>query len=80
VAEITATDAGRNLSDLLDAVEHRGERYVIVRRGRAVARLEPVDRTTGADVKALLRAARPDSAWRSDLDEVRGLLQVEDRS
>ena len=40
--DVTATEASRNFADLLDAVEHRGERYRIVRRGRAVAQLEPI--------------------------------------
>ena len=51
---MTATDAARNFADLLDAIEHRHERYTIMRRGRAVAQLEPVSRGRGADLKALL--------------------------
>lgn len=78
--EITATDAARNFADLLDAIEHRGEHFTIVRRGRAVAHLEPMNRGRGADVKDLLRRHQPDSAWASELDEVRQLLEIEDRS
>jgi hypothetical protein len=51
-----------------------------VRRGRAIAQLEPVNRGLGEDVKAMLRRHRPDSAWASDLDEVRSFLEIEDRS
>jgi prevent-host-death family protein len=79
MSEVTATEAARNFADLLDAVEHRGERYTIVRRGRAVAHLEPMARGRGADVKGLLRRHGPDSAWSGDLDSVRRLLEVEDR-
>ena len=79
MAEVTATEAARNFADLLDAVEHRGERYTIVRRGRAVAHLEPMARGRGADVKLLLRRHGPDPAWAGDLDAVRRLLEVEDR-
>ncbi|MEZ5270879.1 MAG: type II toxin-antitoxin system prevent-host-death family antitoxin [Ilumatobacteraceae bacterium] len=35
--EITATEASRSFADLLDAVEHRGETFVIVRRGKVIA-------------------------------------------
>jgi prevent-host-death family protein len=79
MSEVTATEAARNFADLLDGVEHRGERYTIVRRGRAVAHLEPMARGSGADVKGLLRRHRPDPAWAGDLDAVRQLLEVEDR-
>ncbi|MFN8036491.1 MAG: prevent-host-death protein [Acidimicrobiia bacterium] len=78
--DITATDAARNFADLLDAIEHRGEHFTIVRRGKAIAHLEPMNRGLGTDVKALLRRHRPDSAWASDLDEVRGLLEIEHRA
>ena len=49
--DITATDAARNFADLLDAIEHRGEQFTIVRRGKAIAHLEPMNRGLGADVK-----------------------------
>lgn len=77
--DITATDAARNFADLLDAIEHRHERFTIVRRGRAVAQLEPVRRGRGADLKALLREQRLDEEWSSDLGEVRDLLTVDER-
>ncbi|MGH9113083.1 MAG: type II toxin-antitoxin system Phd/YefM family antitoxin [Acidimicrobiales bacterium] len=79
MSEVTATDAARHFADLLDAIEHRGERFTIVRRGRAVAHLEPVGRGRGADVKAVLRRHRRDSAWADDLRSVRELLEVEER-
>ena len=77
--DVSATDAARNFADLLDAIEHRGEHFTIVRRGRAIAHLEPVSRGRGADVKALLRRHRPDKAWADDLVALRGLLELEDR-
>jgi prevent-host-death family protein len=54
VSDVSATDAARHLADLLDAVEHRGERFTIVRRGKAIAHLEPAKRGRGSDVKTLL--------------------------
>jgi len=77
--DVTATEAARRFADLLDAVEHGGQRYTIIRRGRAVAQIEPVATGRGADAKALLRRHRPDADWIRDLDDVRGLLEVEPR-
>ena len=77
--EVTATEASRSFADLLDGVEHRGERYTIVRRGRVVAQLEPARSASGADAKALLRRHRPDSNWASELAELRRGLVPEDR-
>lgn len=77
--DITATDAARNFADLLDAIEHRGERFTIVRRGKAVAQLEPTAGGRGAEVKSLLRRHRGDPSWRDELESVRGLLEVDNR-
>jgi antitoxin (DNA-binding transcriptional repressor) of toxin-antitoxin stability system len=77
---VSATDAARNFADLLDAFEHRGEHFTIVRRGKAIAHLEPMNRGLGVDVKALLRRHRPDAAWARQVDEVRSLLEIEPRS
>lgn len=78
--DVTATDAARNFADLLDAIEHRGEHFTIVRRGKAIAHLEPMPRGLGTDVKALLNRHRPDPDWASELDEARALLVIEERS
>ena len=80
MSEITATDAARKFADLLDAVEHDGQRYTITRRGKAIAHIEPVSRNRGADAKELLRRHRPDADWSSDLNDVRELLDVDTRS
>ena len=77
--DITATEAARRFADLLDGVEHRGEHYTIVRRGKAVAHLEPISGGRGANVKSILRRHRPDAAWTEDLARVRDLVEVEER-
>ena len=79
MSEVTATEAARKFADLLDAVEHDGERFTITRRGKAVAQIEPVTRGRGIDAKGLLRRHRPDAGWADDLNEVRDLLEVETR-
>ncbi|CAN5430341.1 hypothetical protein BH23ACT3_BH23ACT3_03430 [soil metagenome] len=77
--EVTATEAARKFADLLDSVEHDGRRYTITRRGKAIAHIEPVSPGRGFDAKALLRRHEVDAGWAHDLDEVRDLLDVEDR-
>ncbi|HEX5097606.1 MAG TPA: type II toxin-antitoxin system prevent-host-death family antitoxin [Acidimicrobiia bacterium] len=78
--DVSATDAARNFADLLDAVEHRGEHFTIVRRGRAVASLEPTSQGRGSDVKAVLARHRPDAGWMRDLDAVRTLVELDERA
>ncbi|MCP3857918.1 MAG: prevent-host-death protein [Actinomycetia bacterium] len=77
--DVSATDAARRFSDLLDAVEHSGEHFTVIRHGRAVAHIEPVQTGGGADLKAVLKGHRPDKAWARQLDEIRDLLEVEQR-
>ena len=77
--EVTATEASRNFANLLDGVEHRGEHYTIVRRGRVVAQLEPVRVASGADLKAMLRRHRVDRDWADEVATLRSALVSEDR-
>lgn len=55
---MTATEASRRFSDLLDAVE-RGETVTIVRGGHPVAEIGPANRRTGADLRAALEGTSP---------------------
>ena len=79
MSEIAATDAARNFADLLDAVEFRGERITIIRRGRAVALVEPVSSGHGSDVKALLKRHPIDTDWTESLQEIRNILVTQER-
>ena len=76
---LSATDAVRRFSDVLDAVETKGETFMIVRRGRAVARLSPATGAAGSDVKALLRKAPHDPEWLDAVRGTRAMLESEDR-
>jgi antitoxin (DNA-binding transcriptional repressor) of toxin-antitoxin stability system len=80
VKEISATDAARGFSALLDAVEHDGETFVVTRGGRGIARIEPAAGATGAAVKALLGQHPADAKWRSELDELRATVPIQDRA
>ena len=77
--EVTATEAARRFSDILDAVEHQGAHFTIVRRGRPVAELGPAASGSGREIKSLLRRHRVDAGWSAELAEARQLLQVEER-
>lgn len=79
MSEISATDAARNFADLLDAIEHRGEHFTIVRRGKVIAHLEPVSRGRGSDLKRLLGEHRVDPAWSDDLAAVREMVELQHR-
>lgn len=76
---LTATELARNLSDVLDAVEHRGESFEITRKGGAVARLEPRPKKTVRDLIEVLERHPPDPDWWREIQEVRALMVVEER-
>lgn len=77
--EVSATDAARNFSTILDAVEHRGEHFTIVRRGRVIAQLDPAGSGKGADVKAMFGRHRRDPSFADDATSARALLEIESR-
>lgn len=78
--QLTATEAARRFSEVLDAVEHRGTSYLVVRNGRPVARIEPAAGATGKAVKEFLRRHAPDPSWEAELRELRASLVIEERN
>lgn len=72
--QLSATDAARRFSDVLDSVEGEGESFVVVRHGRAVATIGPASGGTGQALKEALRAHRPDAEWASELRELRAAV------
>jgi len=76
--KLTATDAARRFSEVLDEVEGRGETFVVVRNGKVVAQLGPVAAASGRVVKELLRTRRPDRSWAGELARVRSLLELKE--
>ena len=72
---MSATDASRNFSALLDAVE-RGEQVTITRGNRPVAEIAPARRRTGRDLRLALAELAPlDDAFESDIASARELVQ-----
>jgi hypothetical protein len=68
---ISATQAARTFSDLLNRVHYRGEVFVIERGGEAICAMTPVQppRFTGADVIGVLRSLpKPDKGFWDDVE------------
>src|SRR5437867_80174 len=78
--ELTATEAARRFSEVLDAVEHRGESFVVKRRGKTIARIGPAAPSTAGGLKEILRKYPVDSDWEKELRELRESLPVQERS
>lgn len=79
IRRLTATEAARRFSDLLDQVERDGETFVVERRGRAIASIAPTAAVSGRAVKALLRSQPADPRWPRELAELRANLGPEER-
>lgn len=74
---VTATEASRHFSDLLDAIE-RGESVTITRGNRPVAELHPAHRRTGRDLRvALVETTPPDNRFEEDIANALTLLSSE---
>jgi prevent-host-death family protein len=76
--KITATEAARNFSDILNRAQYRGENFEVTRGGEVVARIEaaPRKRLTAGELsdlwKTRLRLEPEDAAqFEKDLEEIR---------
>jgi prevent-host-death family protein len=69
--QLSATDAARRFSDVLDSVESEHESFVVVRHGRAVATIGPAQGGTGRALKEALHRNRSDPEWAAELRELR---------
>ena len=70
---ISATQAARSFSDLLNRVRYRGEEFIIERGGEPVCRLVPAGprKFTVADMVALLQSLpKPDPGYWDDLEQI----------
>jgi prevent-host-death family protein len=74
---MTATEASRNFSELLDAIE-RGETVTITRGHHAVAEIMPARRRTGADLRtALEQTTPPDDRFAADIASALAMVSSE---
>ena len=73
-SRLSATQAVRSFSDLLNRIRYRGEEFVIERGGEAVCRMTPTTapkRVTGKELLAIIRELpRPDPGFAKDVEDV----------
>lgn len=75
---MTATEASRNFSDLLDAIEG-GETVTITRGSHPVAEIGPPHRRVGADLRTALEGIEPpDARFSEDINTALSLLTTEE--
>jgi antitoxin (DNA-binding transcriptional repressor) of toxin-antitoxin stability system len=71
---VTATEAARKFSEILNRVAYKGESFVVERGGRPVCEIAPAvngKRFTGADFLELIEnAPRPDDQYFKDVEEI----------
>jgi antitoxin (DNA-binding transcriptional repressor) of toxin-antitoxin stability system len=71
VTRVSATDAVRAFSDLLNRIRYRGEEFVVERAGEPICRMTPAapaKTLTVRDLAALLREMpKPDAGYASDV-------------
>lgn len=74
---VTATEASRHFSDLLDAVE-RGEAVTVTRGNRVIAEIRPAAGRRGRDLRdALALLDGPDDRFEADIAEALRQLEPE---
>jgi prevent-host-death family protein len=71
--DISATEASRNFSKLLDEVQ-KGRSFHIVRGGERVATVTPVKRHTGAELIAIYERRGPDPELADAIEEGRRFI------
>lgn len=75
---MTATEASRRFSDLLDAIE-AGDTVTVTRGNRPVAEIRPAPRRTGRDLRAALaEVSSPDAGFAADIADAVGNLTHEE--
>lgn len=71
---ISATELAKSLSDILNRVRYRGERFVIERNGELIASLAPAAPVSGITMRELAallaELPRPDEGFADDLEAI----------
>ena len=71
--KISATEAARNLSDIINRVVYRGEEFIVERGGEPMCKISPVGprRCTLADLIELFeKAPKPDDEYLDILEDI----------
>ncbi len=71
---ITATELAKRLSDVLNRVKYRGERFVVQRNGETIATIAPANDRPGITVRELIERIgdlrSPGEGFADDLEAV----------
>lgn len=71
---ITATELAKSLSDVLNRVRYRGEKFLIVRNGEPIATMGPAAPVPGITLRELLTLLKdlgsPDEDFADDLGAI----------
>lgn len=71
---VTAAEAARHFSDLLDRVRDGHETFVVVRGGEEIAQISPAEPSRSITLRELFEKLRrlnsPDSQFADDLEEI----------
>ena len=74
--KITATEAAKAFSELLNRVRFRGESFLVVRNGEVMCRIGPAGAVSGATVADLLdvltNGPARDAEFADDLEQAQG--------
>lgn len=79
---VTATELSKNLSDILNRVRYRGERFTVARNGEPIAVLGPTAELARITLREL--AARmgdvplPDDGFADDVEAMRQALRTKE--
>ena len=72
--KVTATEAARNFSELLNRVRYERETFVILRGGEEIGQLAPVEPLSGITFRELIavldRVEKPDEQFADDLEKI----------
>jgi antitoxin (DNA-binding transcriptional repressor) of toxin-antitoxin stability system len=72
--KVTSTELARNLSDILNRIQYRGERFIVERNGQVIADIRPAEKTkilTVAEFLELWKSLpRADDKFADDLEEI----------
>jgi antitoxin (DNA-binding transcriptional repressor) of toxin-antitoxin stability system len=72
-SRISASEAARNFSELMNRIRYRGESFIVERGGKPVCEILPArpPKFTGAELARLLRSLpRPDDDYLAVLEEI----------
>ena len=72
-SHLTATEAARSFSEILNRIRYRGDSFVVERGGQPVCRIVPVGAShcTLAELRKLLEGApHPDAEFLDEVDEL----------